>query len=269
VWLFFSIRDSRRCNDYLGRLGSEPGLLVVSAEKRGGKYYITGLRDSLAVDPATLMPASKIDPQEIAARWEPYQSSHPDFVLARVNRLLDPPRTVTLSVEDGALVARGSAPHDWISAARKVAEVMPGVSRFNEKDLEDIDTVRSQIQAVTREIEQHAIRFAVGSSDLAPDQRGELESVMLEIQHLQMLAQSVGAPLCIEVRGHADQSGSKELNDQLIPARALQAISALIEMGAKSTNLQIADANASSMAREYSRTATFRVKQADAANGNK
>jgi OOP family OmpA-OmpF porin len=269
VWLFFSIRESRRWNDYLGRLGSEPGLLVVSAEKRGGKYYITGLRDSMAVDPVTLLPASKIDPQEVAARWEPYQSSHPDFVLARVNRLLDPPRTVTLSVEDGVLVARGSAPHDWISAARKVAQMMPGVSRLDEENLVDIDTARSELQSVTQKIEQHAIRFAVGSAELAPDQREELKVVMLEIQRLQILAQSLGAPSRVEVWGHADQSGSQELNDQLIPARAGQVMSALLAIGAKPTDVEIADHKASSKVREYNRTATFRVKQTDASTGNK
>ena len=130
VWMFFSIRDSGRWNDYLGRLRAQPGLVVVSAEKSGGKYHLTGLRDPLAVDPATMLPESKIDPQDVVSRWEPYQGSHPDLVLARALRLLEPPNTVSLSVEGGELVATGYADHEWIKTARKLAQMMPSVTRF-------------------------------------------------------------------------------------------------------------------------------------------
>lgn len=260
LWLFFSIRESRRWNDYLSRLRSEPGLVVVSAEKRGGKYHITGLRDPMAVDPAGLLPESKIDPQDVVALWEPYQTSHPDFVLARANRVLEPPGTVSLTVEDGALVARGSARQDWIKAARAITGIMPGVNRFDAESLVDIDTAQSEIGAVAQRIEQHAVHFGVGSAEIAPDQSNELKGVMGEIQRLDLLARSLGTPFRIEVWGHADQSGSQELNDRLIASRAGQVMSALVALGAKQTDLEIADPKASSRLREYTRTATFRVK---------
>jgi OOP family OmpA-OmpF porin len=269
LWLFFSIRESRRWNDYLGRLRSEPGLVVVSAEKHGGKYHIIGLRDPMAVDPAALLPGSKIDPRDIAARWEPYQTAHPDFVLARANRLLEPPTTVSLSVEDGALVAQGSARQDWINAARAITKMMPGVSSFNADALVDIDTAQNEFGAVAQRIEQHAIHFGLGSAELAPDQSNELKGVMAEIQRLDVLARSLGTPYRVEVWGHADQSGSQELNDRLIAARAGQVMSALVALGAKQTELEIADPKASSKLREYTRTATFKVKLLDAAGGIK
>lgn len=269
LWLFLSIRESRRWEDYLDRLRSEPGLVVVSAEKRGGKYYITGLRDPMAANPAALLPASKIDPQDVTTRWEPYQASHPDFVLARANRLLEPPKTVSLTVEDGSLVARGYAAHEWITAARKLVQLVPTVNRFDEENLVDIDTARSEIEAAKQKVEQRAIRFAIGSAELAPDERDELNVVMIEIQRLDLLAQSLGMPFRIEVWGHADQSGSQELNDRLIAARAGQVMSALLALGAKQTDLEIADPKASSRLRAYTRTATFKVKLPDAASGNK
>jgi len=269
VWMVFSIRESRRWNDYLSRLRAEPGLVVVSAEKRGGKYYITGLRDPLAADPASLLPASKIDPQDVAARWEPYHASNPDFVLTRVNRLLDPPRTVSLSVEDGALVARGAAPHDFIKAARRIPQMMPSVSRFDEDNLVDIDTAQSEMGAIVQGIEHLAIRFAVGSADLAPDQRDELRGVISEIQRLAVVAPSLGRTFRVEVWGHADQSGSQELNDRLIAARAEQVMSTLLALGGKSTDLEIADPAVSSKLKEYTRTATLKVKLMDAVSENK
>ncbi|HWO00661.1 MAG TPA: OmpA family protein [Blastocatellia bacterium] len=269
LWMFFSIRESRRWNGYLARLNAEPGLVVVSAEKTGGKYHITGLRDPMAADPAALLAASSIDPAEVVTRWEPYQASHPEFLLARVTRLLEPPRTVSLSVEDGVLVARGAASHDWISAARKVTQMMPSVTGFSDESLVDLDLARSEIAALIQQIERRAIRFAVGSAELTPDQRGELNSVMTEIQRLALLARSQGAMSRVEVWGHADQSGSQEINDRLIAARAEQVVSALLALGINKADIEIADPKASSKLREYTRSASFKAKLIDTPNGNK
>jgi OOP family OmpA-OmpF porin len=269
LWLFFSIRESQRWNDYLSRLRSEPGLVVVSAETRGGKHYITGLRDPMAVDPAALLAPSKIDPQDVAERWEPYLSSHPDFVLTRMNRLLETPETASLSFENGALVARGAAPHEWIKAARTITQMTPGVNRFDDQRLVDIDLAQSEVGAVQQRIEKRAIQFAVGSAELAPDQTDELNGLLSDLQRLDLLAQSLGTTVHIEIWGHADQSGSQELNDRLIAARAAQVMSALLALGAKQTDLAIADPKASSKLREYTRSATVKVKMLDKTNETK
>jgi len=265
LWLFFSIRESRRWNDYLTRLNAQPGIVVVSAEKRGGKYHITGLRDPMAADPASLLAPSSIDQADVVARWESYQTSDPDIVLARFTRLLEPPPSVSLTIKDGVLVARGAASHDWINSARKLVQIMPSVNGFAEEGLVDLDLARTELGTVTQRIEGRAIRFGVGSPELTPDQRDELNRVVPEIQRLSLLARSLGAQSRVEVWGHADQSGSQELNDRLIAARAEQVVSALSAMGVPSTDLVIADPKASSKLRDYTRTATFKVKLSDSA----
>ena len=266
LWLFFWIRESRRWNDYVSRLNAEPGLVVVSTEKRGGKYHITGLRDPMAADPSVLMPASKIDPKDVISRWEAYQSSHPEFIIARATSLLQPPDGVSLGFEDGVLAARGSASHEWIVQARRLATIIPGVVRFGEEGLVDRDLARGEMESVKREIEQHAIRFAVGSPELTPDQKDELNRVLSEVQRLGLLARSQGAQARVEVWGHADQSGSQELNDRLIAARAERVVSALVALGVNQTDLEIADPKASSKLRDYTRTATFKVKLIETRN---
>jgi OOP family OmpA-OmpF porin len=258
LWVFFSIRQSRRWDDYLTRLNSEPGLVVVSAERRGGKYHITGLRDPLAADPAALLPASNLDPQDVVARWEPYLASSSDLVLARMTRLLEPPSSVSLSVQDGALVARGSASHEWIINARKVSQLMPNVTRFADENLVDLDLARSQIDTVRRQLEQRAILFATGSVEIMPDQREELSRASAEIQKLEALSQSLGSQIRVEVWGHADQSGSPALNDRLIAERAEHVLSAL--GGGNRQSLEIADPVASRELREYTRSVTFKVR---------
>jgi OOP family OmpA-OmpF porin len=269
LWLFFSIRDARRWNGYVSRLNAEPGLVVVSEEKRGGKYHITGLRDPMAVDPAALLASSNISPDDVVARWELYQTSQPDLLLTRLKRVLDPPPTVSLHIQQGSVVANGVASHDWINAARRAIQMMPSVAGFSEEGLVDLDLARSEAQSVMQRLQQRAIHFAVGDADLTADQRDELNRVKTDIQRLVLIARSLGSEARVEVWGHADQSGSQEINARLIAARAERVLSALVELGINRSNIEIADPKASSKLREFTRTATFKSRIVDAANGKK
>ena len=42
----------RRWTDFAHRLEREPGIVLTHTEKRGSKFYIAGLHDPLAADPA-------------------------------------------------------------------------------------------------------------------------------------------------------------------------------------------------------------------------
>lgn len=158
-------------------------------------------------------------------------------------------------------MARGFATHDWIKTARRVAQTMPGLARLDEQDLIDIDNVRNDLQAVTNSLEQHSILFRVGSAEIDPEEREQLKIVMSDIQRLAKLSKPLGEVFRVSVEGHADQTGPQELNDRLIPARAAQVMSTLMEMGAKPHEVEIADPTASKKAREYNRTVTFRVNK--------
>jgi outer membrane protein OmpA-like peptidoglycan-associated protein len=258
VWAFFSIRDSRRWNGYLERIAATPGLVVVSAEKSGGKYHITGLRDPLAADPESLLPASNIDPKDVVARWEAFQASDPDIVLARAKQLLEPPDSVSLSVEHGSLVARGFAEHDWIRTSRRITQMIPSLSGFDDKELIDLDNARAEFENVRKNLEQRSIKFSVGSAEITPDQQDEINRAVAGLKQIEALASSLRMPVRVEIWGHADQSGSQELNERLIAARAQQVMTSLSAGNAKS--LIIADANASARLAEYTRSVTFKVK---------
>ena len=86
LWMFFAWQARARWNAYLQALRSEPGIVVVSADRRGGKYVLTGLRDPLARDPASLLPATQLAPSQIEERWQLYQAIDPAFVLRVPNR---------------------------------------------------------------------------------------------------------------------------------------------------------------------------------------
>jgi OOP family OmpA-OmpF porin len=74
------------------KLNTQPGIVVITAEKRYGKYFLYGLRDPLAVEPTVLMKQANINPEKVISRWKPYLALDSDCILARARLLLQPPQ---------------------------------------------------------------------------------------------------------------------------------------------------------------------------------
>ncbi len=81
--IFYLVRNERRWDMLVQRLRQEPGIMLTSAERSGGRYRLVGLRDPLSTDPEKLIQASGIDPEKITARWEPYASLDVKFKFFR------------------------------------------------------------------------------------------------------------------------------------------------------------------------------------------
>jgi len=147
TWVGLTIQDNLRWSTYLTKLNNEPGIVITKAEKHWGKYFISGLRDPLALDPERIMQAAKLNPKTVISQWKPYISLEPVLLTARVKKLLKPPVTVSLTVdENGILYATGSAPQQWIVETRKRIEVIPGINQFQEKDLVNSNLNQFELQ---------------------------------------------------------------------------------------------------------------------------
>jgi outer membrane protein OmpA-like peptidoglycan-associated protein len=81
-WWIYSNVQQRRWTDYAHRLENEPGIVLTHAEKRGSNFYISGLRDPLAADPASFLPAG-LAPNKVEFHWQEYYSLVPRFAAQR------------------------------------------------------------------------------------------------------------------------------------------------------------------------------------------
>lgn len=136
TWGRLTIRDSMRWSTFLYKLNAEQGIVVTKAEKHWGKYFISGLRDPLAVDPKEVLISVKLNPNNVVSQWKPYISLEPALLTARVKKILKPPKTVSLKVdENGILSIKGSASLSWIKETRKKVELIPGINQFQEREL--------------------------------------------------------------------------------------------------------------------------------------
>jgi outer membrane protein OmpA-like peptidoglycan-associated protein len=82
-WWIYSASIERRWSNFAHRLNSEPGIVVTSAEKRGGTYYISGLRDPLAADPAAVLATEDLPSGKATFHFEEYHSLQPRFAAQR------------------------------------------------------------------------------------------------------------------------------------------------------------------------------------------
>jgi OOP family OmpA-OmpF porin len=234
IWGFFTIRGNWRWSAYVQRLKAEDGILVTDTEKRAGRFFIVGLRDPLASDPADFLQEFKLDPHQVVSRWEPYQTLDPRFTLRRVQQRLRPPPTVSLHIQDGVLYAEGTASKLWAESARRSAEVMPGVREFNTERL--FDESLAALAASLEAIEKTVVYFDE-TTRLAGGQEGVLAGLVAQINGLCEAAARSERRLQIAVLGHTDKKGTPEYNQLLSRQRAEQIISLLVTRGIPPTLL--------------------------------
>ncbi|MGZ5004804.1 MAG: OmpA family protein [Chthoniobacterales bacterium] len=135
--LSFAVRSHLRWRGFVHRLNAEPGIVVTSAEKHLlGASRVTGLRDPLAADPATIAKESDLNPSHIDFNWKDYLALDAVSVQRRFAQRFGMPKGPQFSVDRGGVVnISGQAPFEWIERVRREAKQIPGVASVEERDL--------------------------------------------------------------------------------------------------------------------------------------
>lgn len=232
-WLFFYIRDQQRWANYLEKLNAERGIVVITTDKRHGKFFISGLRDPLAADPLILMKSANLSPAQVTSRWENYLSEAPKFVEARAKQVLQPPKSVSLKVDNNAILyATGYASAEWIAQSKKLVQLLPGINKFY---LNIVDTDLREFDSAKKKIENYEIHFLNGTQ-LLPSQDSKIHNLVKEIQKLFNSAQSINKGIRIQIVGHTDAGGSENANITLSQERAQKVLSTFVSQGLEATN---------------------------------
>jgi outer membrane protein OmpA-like peptidoglycan-associated protein len=226
LWGWGSYRDGQRWDTLVDQLKSEPGLVLTTAQDHGGRYDLAGLRDPLATDPTSLIAASGLQADRIHSTWSPYYALDPQFILSRARTILQPPDTVNLALEGEVLVASGAAQKDWAQEARRIAPFVPGVIRYEDKNLRT-----GSIAQLIEDIERITILFTSNSTVINPGEAKKIQALISAIRELDDMAVQLHQQVTVECRGSVDPSGSELTNRILRKTRAQAVCSALGESG--------------------------------------
>jgi len=223
TWIYFSYSANKKWSDYTDNLKSEPGIIVTETGKKGGKYYIYGLKDRLSPNPIKLLNDYNINTTKVVAHWDIYSSLSPDIILLRVEKTLNPPNEVEFMVYGDTLFISGKAKHLWLKNAKKTYKEIIGIAHLNYDGLHNIDL--KEINRLKDSIENSSIYFGAGSVEFSEEQHGELEKLIKDIKSLLTIENN----FIIEIYGLTDNSGIESVNKVISYQRALLMKNLLIE----------------------------------------
>jgi len=201
------IETEARWHEFLDAVRDEPGLVIVESGKREGKYYLVGMRDSLAADPVELLEESGIRSADVAMAWQPYHALNPEFTLARARAVLTPPNGVSLSMSNSVLVMRGEAPHDWIERAHVLARTVAGVAAVDTHGLADRELLN--LNRIKAKIENQVFRFLAGAPDLWPGQQQRVAQLLRDLGTFRDRAIKLRVLYSTEIRGLTAATGNE------------------------------------------------------------
>ncbi len=222
---------NRRWDSYLARLGAQPGIVVSAAGRRDGKFFVTGLRDPLAADPATLLPPSKLRsggrPRDLEALPESRAGAH------RGEGAI-PPRSARL--RDASRARRRAARHRRCSArvdraSREPVARGPGrdAVRRSRRDRHRLEELRVGARGAGRETDP----LRAGILGALSGETAKLAEVARDLARLPALAAAAGKEFRGEVVGRGDSEGTNETNLALSRRRAERVLAALRDEGSR------------------------------------
>jgi OOP family OmpA-OmpF porin len=219
IWMAWREVEQYRVNSYVQRLRDEPGVVVTGAERRSGKWHVSGLRDPLAADPAQVLAKTSLNPDRVVGHWEAYQALSPAIVLRRLSARLNPPQSVSLMLDGNTIRATGSAPQHWFEEAKAFVAAMPTGSP--EVDLSALTDIQDPTFIRLRDaIQAHMINFDSNAPKPGQGMDAVIDAVAMEFRELLSVANGLGFSAHVMIAGHADATGNDTSNLALSAARA-------------------------------------------------
>jgi outer membrane protein OmpA-like peptidoglycan-associated protein len=219
AWMIQRTIERSRVDAYIQRLSEEPGVVVAGAERRNGKWQVSGLRDPLAADPAVLLEQSGLSSKRIVGHWESYQALDPAIVLRRLAASLNAPPTISMSVNGNTVEVAGSAPQYWVERAKALVAALPAGSPKVDfsalTDVQDPEFIR-----LRDSIQGHIILFDSNADRPSRGQNAAVDAVADEFRQLMRVANRLGFSVHAMISGHADAVGNETANLSLSAARA-------------------------------------------------
>jgi len=234
-WFGYSTYLLWEWSRFLNAVRGQPGIVVISYDKQGGRYHIRGFKDPLAPDPNALLSQAGLDPKDAEFDLAPYYSLDDAIVTQRARQFLRPPEGVTLSEHQGELDVEGNASPQWIARLADRALLIPGINAINVSHLQNAHS--AQLDPARHVIESMILVFPIGRVELERGQENTIIQSQKQIRDIVAQADRLGEHTSIEIIGHTDSTGVDNANLLLSQQRAEQIRGMLLRAGIQPANL--------------------------------
>ena len=235
VWLVtiavFFVKDNIDWKEYLNQLDSQPGIVILDSGRDGGKWFVQGLKDPLAVSADSLLEATDLNPEDVVQRWTAYSDLSDEILELRAQQFLGPlPEAVDLKVENKVLIATGNGvPVLWKEKAREKAGFIVGIVSYNDDEVVEFD--ESAMLAYEVELENKFVYFNKASFEVDSTQNNNLYEIFLATKGLLDNAKLGHKNIVISVWGYSTDGDTEKDNFDISIRRAEAIVSELIQLG--------------------------------------
>jgi OOP family OmpA-OmpF porin len=213
-------------HEFIKEAETLPGIVITHTHFKNGIYTLSGLKDPNALDPLILAPKFNIDPDKVSTSWKQILSLEPELIYKRALNYLSPPETVTLKLADNILIATGQAHHNWIQDANARWTAINGIQRFNTDNLTNIEL--EEFNNLVQKIEALNIFFNPSEAIPIAGQESIIYTIIAHLKKINLIAETLQRQVSLEIIGHTDPIGSREMNDNLSLTRANKVMSMLV-----------------------------------------
>lgn len=228
-WFYSSVKNHQKWKTFFSKLQDTPGIVVSSIRKESGQYHVTGLIDPLANLPLDVLKQQNLDAHKVHFQFEPYYSLYPEFLLKRVEKILNPPHSINFWLSADTLFVQGDAPLEWIEQTRAKVKMLPWPLDYKEENI--VPSERLDLDEIRQRVNNQFIYFDSNSSKINSDHETKLKEITNDLKNVLHLAQLYDKTVHIQVLGFADSYGSDTINVRLSQARADNVAEYLIGLG--------------------------------------
>lgn len=140
---FFRVRQDMRWNSYVRALRQQPGIVVIEASRGWKKLEVAGMRDPLAIQPATLLPDFHLRPDGVSETWEEYLS-------------LDPRLAATRKMDAELSAVGREVIHFEVNSTRIPLDELPVLNSLSEQLRQLSDDANAKGQAIRVQVVGHS-----------------------------------------------------------------------------------------------------------------
>lgn len=135
---------------YAQQLNDELGIIITQLKQHDDTYILTGLRDPLSHDPLAILQKTSLPQAQLKLALQPYLSLEPSFILKRASKTLQPPQSITLSLQGKTLVVSGQASKAWLTQALDKAPFITGIADVDTHNITAEPSLLERIRAALK-----------------------------------------------------------------------------------------------------------------------
>jgi outer membrane protein OmpA-like peptidoglycan-associated protein len=226
-------QSQNQWTNYIDKIESLPGIIVIKDGKKDHQFYVKGLRTSESQDPEKILESFKIDPLEVNSDWRFFHFISSDYVLKRALQTLSPPESVQISINGTVLSLKGIVEENWLEQTKETIKTIWEITEINIDHLKTIasNSVKKvqinkpkdytkEIDTYKTSIESKVFYFPIAGTGLSEDQVDQLSDIAASLKQLIYYAQLSNINLKLQIKGYADSVGKRELNEKFGKLRA-------------------------------------------------